>query len=131
MSKLKWMLLMVVLILLPTLSYPATLGYLRISLIEGDVQINTEDTGDWVPASLNMPLKDGDRIWVPEGSRTELQLRDGSVLRLDEKTALDVLTLEKDSYQFYLSEGQAYANLKGVRVSLLQIDTPLSSVSAY
>jgi hypothetical protein len=122
---------MAVLILLPTLSYPATLGYLRISLIEGDVQINTEDTGDWVPASLNMPLKDGDRIWVPEGSRTELQLKDGSVLRLDEKSALDVLTLEKDSFQFYLSEGRAYANFKGLRGSLLQIDTPLSSVSAY
>ncbi|MBM4322403.1 MAG: hypothetical protein FJ115_02485 [Deltaproteobacteria bacterium] len=131
MKILRLIVLMAVFILLPTLSYPATLGHLRISFIEGDVQINTEDTGDWVPASLNMPLKDGDRIWVPEGSRTELQLRNGSVLRLDEKTALDVLTLEKDSYQFYLSEGRAYANLKGVRGSLLQIDTPLSSVSAY
>jgi len=131
MKTLRWVVLMAVFIFLPTLSYPATLGYLRISLIEGDAQINTEDTGDWVPASLNMPLKDGDRIWVPEGSRIELQLIDGTALRLDEKSALDVLTLEKDSYQFYLPEGRAYANFKGARGSLLQIDTPQSSVRAY
>ncbi len=123
--------LMAVLILLPALSYPATLGFLRVSLIEGDVQIHTEDTGDWVPASINMPLKDGDRIWVPEGSRIELQLRDGTALRLDEKSGLDILTLEKDSYQFYLSEGRAYANFRGVRGSVLQIDTPMSSIRAY
>jgi len=131
MKTLRWMVLTAVLILLPAFSYPATLGYLRISLIEGDVQVNTEDTGDWVPASINMPLKDGDRIWVPEGGRAELQLRDGTALRLDEKTGLDILTLEKDSYQFYLLEGRAYANFRGLRGTVLQIDTPMSSVRAY
>lgn len=131
MKRLKWMVLTAMFIFLPTLSYPATLGSLRISLIEGDVQVNTEDTGDWVPASINMPLKDGDRIWVPEGSRSELQLRDGTSLRLDEKTGLDILTLEQDSYQFYLPEGRAYANFRGLRGTVLQIDTPMSSVRAY
>jgi hypothetical protein len=78
-----------------------------------------------------MPLKDGDRIWVPEGGRAELQLRDGTTLRLDEKTGLDILTLEQDSYQFYLPEGKAYANFRGLRGSVLQVDTPMSSVRAY
>jgi hypothetical protein len=131
MKILKWMVLMVFVIFLPTLSHPATLGSLRVSLIEGDVQIQTEDTGDWVPASINMPLKGGDRIWVPEGGRMELQLIDGTVLRLDEKTGLDILTMDKDSYQFYLPEGRAYANFRGVRGSVLQIDTPMSSARAY
>lgn len=131
MGILRCMALIVVFISLPTLSYPATLGSLRVSLLEGDVQIHTEDTGDWVPASINMPLKDGDRIWVPEGGRMELQLRDGTALRLDEKTSLDILTLEKDSYQFYLPEGRAYANFRGLRGSVLQIDTPMSSVRAF
>src|SRR4030042_6823413 len=127
MKTLRWMVLTAVLILLPAFSYPATLGYLRISLIEGDVQVNTEDTGDWVPASINMPLKDGDRIWVPEGGRTELQLRDGTALRLDEKTGMDILTLEQDSYQFYLPEGRGYANFRGLGGSLLALDAPMSS----
>ncbi len=131
MKTMKWILFIVAIIFFPTWSHPSNLGTLRISLIEGDVQINTEDTGGWAPASLNMPLQDGDRIWVPEEGRAELQLRDGTVLRLDERTALDILTLDQDSYQFYLAEGRAYANFRGGRGTVLQIDTPMSSVRAY
>jgi hypothetical protein len=120
-----------ILSLLPAYAHSQNLGDLRISLIDGDVQIRTEDTGDWVPASINMPLRDGDRIWVPEGGKTELQLRDGSYLRLNEKSALEILTLDKDSFQFYLTEGHAYTNFKGRRGSLLQMDTPISSIRAY
>jgi len=115
----------------PTFSSGSTLGSLRLSLIEGDVQVRTEDTGEWVPASINMPLMDGDRIWVPDGGRTELQLRDGTFLRLDENSALEILTVEKDSYQFYLTEGRSYANFRGLRGSFLQIDTPDSSIRVY
>jgi hypothetical protein len=127
----RFIVLLSILILFPVYSHPATLGFLRISLIDGDVQIKTEDTEDWVPASINMPPRDGNRIWVPEGSKTELQLRDGTSLRLDEKSALDILTIEKDSFQFYLTEGHVYANFRGLRGSLLQIDTQGSSVRTY
>ena len=131
MKILKYLMIIFLILPLPTYSYASTFGSLRISLIEGDVQVRTEDTGEWVPASINMPLGDGDRIWVPKGGRTELQLRDGSFLRLDEESALEVLTLEENSFQFYLTEGYVYANFRGVRGSLLQIDTPISSVRAY
>jgi len=131
MKHIKFIVLFFMIILFPVYSYPETLGALRISLIDGDVQINTEDTEEWVPASINMPLTDGDRIWVPEGARTELELRDGTSLRLDEKSALDILRIEKDSFQFYLNEGHLYANFRGLRGNLLQIDTPLSSVRSY
>jgi ferric-dicitrate binding protein FerR (iron transport regulator) len=83
------------------------------------------------PASINMPLSDGDQIWVPEGGRTELQLRDGTFFRLDENSALEILTVERDSFQFYLTEGRSYANFRGWKGSLLQIDTPDSSIRAY
>ena len=131
MKTLKVLALISVIFLLPCHSYSATLGALRISLIDGDVQIKTEDTEEWVPASINMPLKDGDQIWVPEESRTEVQLRDGTSLRLDQNSALDILTLEKDSFQFYLTEGHVYVNFRGRKGSLLQIDTEASSVRAY
>ncbi|OGP96006.1 MAG: hypothetical protein A2157_02445 [Deltaproteobacteria bacterium RBG_16_47_11] len=115
----------------PAFSSGSTPGSLRISLIEGDVQVRTEDTGEWVPASINMPLSDGDQIWVPEGGRTELQLRDGTFLRLDENSALEILTIDRDSFQFYLTEGRSYANFRGLQGSLLQIDTPDSSIRVY
>jgi hypothetical protein len=120
-----------ILFLLPTYSFSSSLEFLQISLIAGDVQIRTEDTEEWVPASINMPLRDGDRIWVPEGGKLELRLRDGTYLRLDERSALEVLTLDKDSFQFYLTEGHAYANFSGQGGSFLQMDTPVSSVRVY
>ena len=127
----KYILVISIFLLLPVYSYPSTLGSIRLSLMDGDVQISTEDTEDWVPASINMPLRDGDRIWVPEGGKTELQLRDGTLLRLDENTSLEILTVEKDTYQFYLTEGRSYANFRGLEGSFLQIDTPVSSIRAY
>ena len=126
----KWAII-ISLFLLPTLTYSSTLGSSRISLIEGDVQVQTEDIREWVPASINMPLVEGDRIWVPEGGRTEVQLRDGTFLRLDENSAFEILTVEKDSFQFYLTEGRAYINFKGLKGSFLQMDTPVSSIRAY
>ena len=131
MKILKCLALILILFLLPTRSYSSDLGSLRISLINGDVQIRTEDTEDWVAASINMPLSDGDRIWVPEGGKTELQFKDGTYLRLGENSALEILTLDNNSYQFYLTEGRAYANFRGLEDSLLQMDTPVSSVRAY
>ena len=131
MKTFKYIALISILLILPVYGYTSSPGSLRISLIEGDVQIMTEDTGEWVPASINMPLIDGDRIWVPEGSRTELQLRDGTFLRLDENSALDILTIDKDSFQFYLSEGRSYTNFRGLKGSLFQMDTPISSIRTY
>ncbi len=101
MKILKYLPFLTILILFPAYGYSSNLGSLRISLIQGDIQIKTADTEEWVPALINMPLVDGGRIWVPEGGRTELRLREGTFLRLDENSALEILTIEKDSFQFY------------------------------
>jgi hypothetical protein len=130
MKKLNWMAFFSILLLFPIPSY-AALDIMRLSLIEGEVQINTEDTGEWVPASINMPIEEGDRLWVAERGRVELQFKNGTYLRLDQKSALEVLTVENDSCQFYLSTGHLFANDRGKDGTLLQIDTPESSVQAY
>jgi hypothetical protein len=126
------LILLISLILLPPVYASASdLGGLRFSFIGGDVQVRTEDTGDWVPASINMPLREGGRIWVPEEGMAEVQTKDGSYLRLADRSALEILTLDRGSYQTYLTEGRLYANFRGGRDSLLQIDTSTSSVRAY
>jgi Family of unknown function (DUF6600)/FecR protein len=122
---------LVILFFIPAYSFSSSFEFMQINLMDGDVQIRTEDTEEWVPASINMPLRDGDRVWVPEGGKLELRLRDGTYLRLDERSALEVLTLDKDSSQFYLTEGHAYANFKGQKGSVLQMDTPVSSIRVY
>lgn len=108
-----------------------SLGNFHISHLDGDVQIKTEDTKEWVPASLNMPLRAGDRIWAPEGSRAELHSRDGALVRLNESTSLDVLTAEERSAQFFLNSGKVYVVFRGRTDSFLQMDTPVSSSRVY
>lgn len=131
MKILKYIFIFLGLLILPVYSYPSPLGSIRLSLIQGEVQIRTEDTEEWVPASINLPLKEGDRIWVPEAGKAELQLREGTLLRLDENTALEILTDEKDSFQFYLTEGKSYVNFRGLEGTYLQMDTPISSIRTY
>lgn len=123
--------LLAALFIIPSYSYSADLGAVQLSLIEGDVQIYTEDTSDWVAAAINMPLREGDRIWVPEGGRAELLLNGGTALRLRENSAIDVLRIEDHSFQFYLDTGHAYINFRGPKGYLLQLDTPVSSIRAY
>ena len=73
----------------------------------------------------------GNVLWVPERRRTAVQLKDRSYLRFNENTSLEVLTLEDNSFQFYLTSGHAYVNFKAGRGSFLQMDTPLSSIRSY
>ena len=119
------------LFLAPAYAFSDNYGYLRISLIGGDVQINTPDAGEWGLASINGSLEEGDQVWVPDGGRVELQLNTGTYIRLDQNSALQVLSTDKDSSQFYLSQGYAYVYYDAPRGSVIQVDTPYSSVRAF
>jgi hypothetical protein len=122
---------LVFLLLLPAYAVWAAPGYIRISFIEGDVQTRIPDSGEWVPSSVNAPLQEGDEVWVPEGSRVELQLNDGTYMRLDEDSALQILSTDRDSSHFYLSQGHAYVYYEAPQGSVMQLDTPDASMHAY
>ncbi len=127
----KFILAAIAALLLPAFAYSATLGDARISFLEGDVQMRTTDAGDWVPAAINTPLDEGDELWVPDGGRIEFQLNTGTVLRLDQNSALQILTLNRTSSQFYLSEGHLYVDYNAPRGNVIQFDTPVSSLRSY
>lgn len=120
-----------VLTFLPGYANAYGIGEIRLSYIDGDVQINSESTRDWVLASSNMPLAEGDRIWVPDDGRAEMHFRKGTVVRLKEKTSSDILTYDRDSLQLYLNIGSIYVNFRGMRDTILQINTPVASIRAY
>ncbi|HEX8043061.1 DUF6600 domain-containing protein, partial [Candidatus Deferrimicrobium sp.] len=126
-----WMSIAGALLLFPPYSDASPLGAMRVNLVQGDVQVKIADTGEWVPASANMPLVEGDELWVPDGSRAALQLTSGDYVRLDERTALQILRMNLDSYQFYLTEGRVYVLNRALRRSILQIDTPDASIRAF
>jgi len=131
MKILKAVIMATLLLLVPAYAFSSNFGYMRISLIEGDVQIKTPDAGDWGYASINTPLAEGDQVWVPQGGRAELQLNTGTYVRLDQNSALQILSMDKDSSQFYLSQGNAYFYYDAPRGSVMQIDTPDASTRAF
>ena len=120
-----------VLLLMPAYAFSADPGWLRMSFMDGDVQIRTPEAEDWGLASMNAPLGEGDQIWVPEGGRAEFQLNWGTYIRLDENSALQILSMDKDSSQFYLSQGHAYIYYSAPAESVIQIDTPDASTRAF
>lgn len=127
----KVILLVMAVLLLPVYAHSAPLGSVRISFLEGDVQMRTTEAGDWVPAAVNTPLDEGDELWVPEGGRMEFQLNSGTAVRLDQNSALQILTLDRTSSQFYLSEGHMYVDYNAPRGNVIQFDTPVSSLRSY
>ena len=120
-----------ILFLLPSLSYSSNSGAFRLSFIKGDVRVKTENTTQWISALINMPLMEGDRIEVPEEGRLEIQMREGSFLRIDENSSLVVRAADTYSFQFYLEEGHAYVNFRGGRDSVIEIETPVTLVRAH
>ena len=90
-------LVLLAMLLFPAVAFSEDLGLMRLSLIQGDVQAIIQNSPtDWEPAAINMPLNDGDRIWVPEEGRTEIQVRGGVYVRVDEKSSIDIITVNAD-----------------------------------
>lgn len=133
MKSLKIFIVLVVALALAGFAGPAQANradLLHVSFLDGNVQVMTIDTGDWVPASVNLPLRAGDRLWVPAGASVEMMMRNGSTLRLDQESLLDIDVLDADRFAFYLGMGRLYANFHGNREESLQVDTPEASVRA-
>jgi hypothetical protein len=125
------MLLMAVALFLPAQAAAENDIFIRLSLIEGDVQVSGRDLEDWTAAAINTPLAEGDRLWVPENGRAELQLQGGFFIRLNERSSLDAVSLEDGSLQYYMDRGHAYVNNLRGGIKIVQLDTPFSSVRSY
>ena len=109
-------------------AWSAGFGNLRLSYIQGDVQVRTGDTQDWVAAATNIPLADGDNIWSPERSAAEVQALNGTCVRIAENSSLSVVMFDRNTGQFSLDQGNAYVNSRGGKNELFQLDTPSASI---
>lgn len=130
--------LVVVILMISLPVYANGIGTARLSLIQGDVVVLTQDTGnEWVAAAINLPLLPGDRVWVPQDGRAEIQFLGRTYLRADENTDISITNIIWDRYshiiQTALTEGRTYVSFRSVAGmnSVCQVDTPLLSVLAY
>jgi hypothetical protein len=97
----------------------------RLSYMAGTVtfQPQGEET-DWVPADVNRALTNGDKIWVEQGGRTEMQTVN-STIRLNGHTNFSFLTVEGDTTQIQLSLGSMLIRLKNLDENeTYEVDTP-------
>ncbi len=97
----------------------------RLSYVAGTVtfQPQGEET-DWVPADLNRALTTGDKIWVEQGGRTEIQTVN-SAIRLNGHTNFSFLTVDGSTTQIQLSLGVMLIRLRGLDENeTYEIDTP-------
>jgi hypothetical protein len=90
----------------------------RLSQVDGDVQIDRNLGQGYEKAFINLPVTQGAKLRTGQGARAEIEFEDGSSLRLTPGTVLEFPELAlRDSgarsSSVQLQQGTAYLNFKG------------------
>jgi hypothetical protein len=101
----------------------------RLSLLEGDVSLAPAESEEWADAVLNRPLTTGDKLWVDDNGRAELQV-DSSTIHLDHGTGFSFIELDDDVMQMSLTDGAATIRVRrlGERETI-QVETPNATIT--
>jgi hypothetical protein len=101
----------------------------RISYLDGIIGFQHAGETDWLPASINMPLQIGDRIYTGQDGRAEIEFDDGSAYRLAEGTDVEILTLSDDLTQIRVLVGLSTLSVNsGIPY---EIDTPAAAFTTH
>ena len=112
-------------------------GEARISYLENGVNVVRAADGETAQAVRNMPVIPGDRMATDQRGRAEVQLVDGSLVRLDFDTQVDFQNLGTPEQQpgpltsLRLGGGDLFVQLTqsyGGSGAEFQLDTPLTAV---
>lgn len=100
----------------------------RLGYIDGEVTLAPAGTDDWAEAVLNRPLTSGDRLWVEQEGRAELQIGSAAVY-LDGDTGFGFVELDDDVLQASLTQGAATVRVRRLAEGeTLQVETPHATV---
>jgi hypothetical protein len=108
----------VVLFVLSTLpAYASSVRIVRLSLAQGDVQIDRNSGDGWEQAIVNMPVIGGARIYAAEGAKAELEFEDGSSVRLAGPAQISVVELSSSANGapvnvIQVTSGEVYVNAR-------------------
>lgn len=92
----------------------------HIKFLIGKVEILASQQTAWRSAALNQVVKSGDRLRTTLNSRVELELPDGSVIKINENTIFDVKEIKtqardkQDKMSFTLWAGNLWAQFQKV-----------------
>jgi ferric-dicitrate binding protein FerR (iron transport regulator) len=98
----------------------------RLTLVDGPVQVDAANNTGSIPAVLNMPLGEGTRLSTGEGAKAEIEFEDGSVVRLTPNSAVSLDALQVSSMgaisRISLLRGETYLELRAARESRFLVD---------
>jgi hypothetical protein len=101
----------------------------RLSYVSGAVSFSPAGEDEWVSASTSRPLIPSDRMWVPGGSRAELQTS-GAMIRIDGGTSLELLNVSDRIAQVEMTRGTIVVRIRRDDPDrVVEIDTPNLAVS--
>ena len=99
----------------------------RLSDVEGNVQIDRNTGQGYEKAILNMPITQGTKLKTEADARAEVEFEDGSAVRITPKSVMEFPQLSlRDSggraSTVTLQEGTAYVNFKGSKSDALTLN---------
>jgi len=104
---------------IPASALDTNVRIVRLSYINGDVQLDRREGQGYEPAILNMPIIQGSRLWTRgEDALAEVEFEDGSTVRLTPGTALEFQELSlrgsgEKVTAVELESGTAYFDIRG------------------
>jgi Family of unknown function (DUF6600)/FecR protein len=107
----------------------------RLSFVEGTVNIHRPDVNQWAKAFVNTPIQQGFQLATDANSFAEVEFENGSTARLGENSVLDFTELSLSAAgdkanRIGLSKGYATFTLEPERGDLYQITTPQGTFTA-
>src|SRR2546425_2050303 len=106
---------------------PSRVG--RLSFVSGSVSFRPGDVDDWVSATVNYPLHDGDHLWTDTDARAEITVG-ASAFRLAPRSAFGFLALDDRTVQVRLAQGSLNVRVRDLGENeSLEIDTPSGAVT--
>ena len=105
---------------------------MRVSLINGEVNLKRNGSQEWEAIRLNYPLVEGDTLTTGKDSRLEIQIDARNYLRLAQGSSLRIVTLRDEGIAVSLVEGTAAVRLAKFDRSkeYFEIDAPKSTLAA-
>lgn len=101
----------------------------RLAYAAGAVSFSPAGDSDWVQATVNRPLTNGDRLWVDAAARAEIQAG-GAVIRMDARTSVSVLNLDDRITQLQLTQGILNVRVRRIAPNqVFEVDTPNLAVT--
>lgn len=103
-------------------------GVVRLSVVNGDVNVRRGDSGDLLAASVNAPLVVSDRVVTTAGSRAELQFDYSNFLRVAGDSEVALAELDNRRFQVQLARGLITWRILRELTADVEISTPSVSV---